>query len=1079
MDDRSASGGVLAAFARHTVFANIMILLILVAGLLAAALMIREMFPQFSLDRISVSVAYPGADPEEVEEGICSKIEEAVEDIPGISEYTTSSSENIGSAVIEVDEDFDMQEVLDKVRSRIDAISTFPEDAESPIISEIVNRSMVVQLALSGAMSERRLKEWAEAIRDEVLQLPEVSQANVTGARAYEVHIEISEPELRRYGLTLAQVAAAVRSSNLNLAGGTIRTANEEIRVRTVGRRYTGDELAGIVVLARPSGEIVTLGRIADIRDAFAEDPLSTMVDGRPAVFVSVMRTEEEDAIVISDAVHRFVARKQDALPPGAHLAVLFDQSDPVRARIRLLVKNGAIGLVLVFLLLWLFLDLRLSFWVGMGMPISLGGGLVILWAAGGSLNMISLFGLIMVLGIIVDDAIVVGESVFARYQQGEDPFRAAVAGVREVAYPVVAAVATTVVAFLPLAYVGGIMGKFIGVLPVVVIACLSVSLVECLLLLPAHLGDLPPLDEAMRKRGRRGVHRFTAAGLEWFIEKVYTGLLGRILRWRYTAIAAGAAIVMLTFGLFLGGMIKYFMFPDLDSHVMWAAVEFPEGTPADVTERAVRHLDQTMVAIAGEVATRSGDPALEHRIALVGQAVMSTATGPHIGASQAILVGAEDRETPSDVIMTRWEEAVGDIPGVESLTFNKFAPGPGGADIEVWLQGHDMAAIRSASEALMARLRQFDGVSQVRSDFRPGKNELRLRLKPHAAALGLTVQDLATQVYAGYFGQEAVRLQRGRDDVRVRVRYPLADRKRLSRLADVRIRTPQGAEVPLFSVADTESGPGYSTIVRTNGMRRVAVSAKVNKARANAEEIVTELESGFLPELRRSHPGLYLALRGERKDSSETMASLLIGFPLALLGIYVIVATIFRSYLQPWIILTTVPMGFVGALWGHLLMGYNLSLMSVFGMVALAGVVVNDAIVLMECINANLAAGADLFRAIQLAGARRFRAVFLTTVSTVGGLLPMLLEQDMQAQFLIPMAVSIAAGVACATLLTLVLIPCLVAVLNDFRCLASWIRTGRFPEKRRDVEPAAGRNRHHQPALPDADVRAVEAAGL
>ncbi|MGW8323569.1 MAG: efflux RND transporter permease subunit, partial [Thermodesulfobacteriota bacterium] len=465
--------------ASNTVFANIGLIMILIGGGLAAFNMVRETFPEFSLDRIQIVVPYPGADPEEVEEGICRKIEEAIEGVDGVKEYTTVSSENQGTAVIEVKEDYDVDEVLDQVRSRIDAISTFPVDAEKPIISEMLIRNEVVVLALSGSMSERRLKEWAEEVKDGIQQLPEVSQVLVFGTRDYEINIEVSEERLREYGLSFAHVSDAVRKSNLNLAGGTLRTEGEEIRIRTMGRKYTGEELASIVVLARPEGEIITLDRLATIRDGFTEDPILLSLNDASAAALVVYKTEEEDAIAISKAVRAYVDRLQAELPEGADAKVLVDTSVFLQARINLLTKNGVLGLCLVFLVLWFFLDFRLSFWAGMGMPISLAGALTILWGMGETINMISLFGMIMVLGIVVDDAIVVGEAIFFHRKEGASRIGAVVEGVSEVGLPVIAAVLTTVVAFIPLAYVGGIMGKFIAILPVVVIACLSISLIE------------------------------------------------------------------------------------------------------------------------------------------------------------------------------------------------------------------------------------------------------------------------------------------------------------------------------------------------------------------------------------------------------------------------------------------------------------------------------------------------------------------------------------------------------------------------------------------------------------------------
>jgi multidrug efflux pump subunit AcrB len=1055
---------VLASFARNTVFANIVLVMIFLAGYIATRNMNRETFPEFSLDMITITVPYPGADPAEIEEGISRKIEEAIEEIEGIKLYTTTSRENVGQTLIEVKENFDVNDVLDKVRTKVNAISSFPPDAEKPVIAEIILKDPVMLLYLSGDMSERRVKEWSEKIKDEIQQLPEISQVAVFGSREYEIGIEVSEQRLREYGLTFEEVAAAVRRSNLNLAGGLIRTRGEEIRVRTMGRKYTGEELASIVVLARPEGEIITLDRLATINDGFTEDPINAMINGEPSVLIIVYKTTEEDALVISEGIQRYINLRRSQLPEGIHLELLYDNTDMLRSRINLLVKNGIIGMMVVFLVLWAFLNARLSFWSGMGIPISIAGALAILWAVGGTINMVSLFGLIMVLGIVVDDAIVVGEAIYVHRKQGKPPLKAAVDGLSEVGLPVTAAVLTTIVAFVPLFYVGGIMGKFIAILPVVVISCLVVSLVECFLLLPAHLSHLPDPNSENNKRNpilRRleSVHRMTSNGMEWFIAKIYMPLLSKALYWRYISFSVAIAVLLLTIGLVWGGLIKFEVFPEVDGFIITTTAEFPSGTPPEVTADAIKQIDAALLRLAGKTKTRTGEPLLKDRLVLVGQTLEDfPRSGPHLGSVQAILLDSELRGVHTKDLMVLWEKEIGQIPGIKSLTLAGLSAGPPGDPIEVWIQGPDMDDILAAADDLMARLRKFDGVYQIRSDFSSGKNEMQLKLKPEARTLGLTVDDLARQIYAGYYGEEAVRLQRGRDDVRVKVRYTADERRRVSDLEKIRIRTPQGYEIPLLSVADISFGPGYSTIIRTDGMRRVKVSAGVNTKRANANEIFSELSSNFFPGLKQRYSGLYISLQGEQKKMRESLGSLKVGFPLAVLGIFIIIATMFRSYAQPFVIMFTIPFGIIGAVIGHLLFGYDLSIMSIFGMVALTGVVVNDAIVLIERINENIAEGTPFFEAIISGGARRFRAIFLTSVSTVGGLAPLIMETDLQARFLIPMALSIAAGIAFATVLTLVLVPSLLAILSDFRLMAHRFRYGTWP-RRVEVEPS--RYRH------------------
>ncbi len=1057
---------ILAAFAGNTVFANIVLLMVFMGGGLALSGMLRESFPQFSTDMISISVTYPGADPEEVEEGITLKIEDALESVQGIKEYTTRSAENVATASIEVQNGYDVSDVLDQVKARVDAISTFPPDAEKPVITEVLMRHAVKMLALSGRIGEKQLKAWAETTRDEIRQLPGISQVEVFGSRDYEISVEVSEERLREFGISFAQVARAIRRSSLNLHGGIIRTSGEEIRIRTVGRKYTGAELAQVVVLASPAGELVRLGRLATIRDGFTEDPVSATIDGVPSVFVMVFRTSEEDALRISDEVGRYVQGKEKVLPPGLRMVDFYDSTRVLRARIDLLTRNGAVGMILVFFLLWLFLDFRLSFWGGLGIPISFAGGLFVLWVMGATINMISLFGFIMVLGIVVDDAIVVGESIYVHRRLGKPPLQAAVDGVWEVGMPVIASVITTVVAFIPLAFVGGIMGKFIAILPTVVISCLLISLLECLFLLPAHLSHLPDLNRPRASRNPLlrllgGLQRTTQAGMERFVAGPYSRFLDRVLRWRYVSLCTAVAVLLLSLGLVRGGLVRFQVFPKIDGYVITATVEFPEGTPPAVTAKALARIETAFGRVAARTPTKSGKPMIRHRLVLLGQDLSGNMgrTGPNLGSVQIILLDSAERGIHSNDLLFAWEKEVGPIAGVRSLTFEGLSAGPAGADIEVWLQGNDMDDLLAASRELEKKLKTFAGVFQVRSDYSPGKNELRLRLKPEARTLGLTVEDLARQVNAAFFGEEAFRVQRGRDNIRVKVRYTRGERGRLSDFEQMRLRTPDGAEVPLLSVADVTFGPGYSTITRTNGLRRIAVTAEVDPRQTGAGEIFAELGSSFFPRLKEHHPGLLVSLQGSKKNMRESFAGLKKGFPLAVVAIFVIIATLFRSYVQPLVILVTIPFGIIGAVLGHLLLGYSLSMMSMFGMVALTGVVVNDAIVLIERINGNLAEGMDLLTAVRKGGARRFRAIFLTSVSTVGGLAPLIMETDMQARFLIPMALSLAAGVTFATVLTLLLIPSLLVIVNDMRRAMARLATGTWPT-REEVEPASHRSR-------------------
>ncbi|MCC5876826.1 MAG: efflux RND transporter permease subunit, partial [Candidatus Sumerlaeia bacterium] len=717
----------------------------------------------------------------------------------------------------------------------------------------------------------------------------------------------------------------------------------------------------------------------------------------------------------ISNAVQEYVRDKNRelglmGLGDRVQLEVWLNTAVYIEQRIDMLVRNGIIGLTLVFLLLWIFLDIRLAFWVSAAIPISLAGAMFLMLLVGETINMISLFAMIMVLGIIADDAIIVGESIYYHRKQGMKPIPAAVEGTIEVAMPVTAAVLTSCIAFAPMLFIDGIMGKFVGVIPTVVICALLVSLVECLIVLPAHLNSLPDMQKKRVytnpiKQMLSVARKRFYDGLEWLIDYTYRPTVAIALSWRYATLALITAILLVTMGMLQGGLVKFEFFPSVDSTYIVAELEFPEGTPLSVTEQGAEKLEKAIAEIGRELNTRSGEPLVKAMQSSVGMKLINEQMGQHLAEVIVEFVDAEDRYHHSREIMRMWQDRVGTIPGVVSINFESDSGGPPGKPIEIWLMGRELGKLQQASEELKTELRTFAGVFQVEDDFRPGKRELQATLKPTARTLGLTTSDLANQLRQGFYGDEATRIQRGRDEVKVWVRYPREERASLASLDSIRIRTPRGDEVPLPVVADLSVEPGYTTITRKEGLRRIAVTADVFSEITNATEVINSLQGGFMQDLAERYPGMTWSLEGEKRNSQESLDSLFIGFPLAILGIYLLVATLFRSYVQPIVILLTVPFGIIGAIWGHIALGYTVTIMSLFGVVALSGVVVNDAIVYIEAANQRLARGMSLVEALVDAGARRFRAIVLTTGTTVGGLTPLLMEQSMQAQFLIPMA--------------------------------------------------------------------------
>lgn len=1044
---------------QNPVFANILMALIVLAGGIASLTMVRETFPRFSLDVITVSVAYPGADPEEVEEGICLKIEEALDGIEGVKEVVTMAKEGGGTGVIECDDDANVLEVKDDVETRIEAITTFPRDAEKPIVEEVKFRGEVLSLAVWGDLPERQLKEVARQIEQELLRIKGLTQTAVRGTREYEIAIEVSEESLRRYGLNFRDVSKAVADNAFNLPAGNIRTENEEIRVRTLGRKYLAKDYRGIPVLYLPDGSLVTLEQVAEIKDTFDQDAqLTAMFNGKPAVSIEVYKTETEDAIDISAAIDEFIAAKNAELPDTIHLSKFKDHSRMVTDRLSMLIENGMLGLCLVVFSLWLFLSFRLSFWVSMGIPISVAGGLAIMAAIGGSINMLSLFGLIMVLGLIVDDAIVVGESIFHKRHEGMSAIDAAAEGTAEVALPVIAAVLTTIIAFVPLFFVGGVMGKFIRQIPIPVVAALSVSLIEGLFILPVHLRHLPVADKMPERKCLRlpfHIRSLTARMLDFFIDRVYSPFLARCLRWRYVVFATGLLMLLLIAGLVRAGVIKYVLMPRIDNDFIRAKIELPAGTPLSKTSELAKRVMNAWSKVEKDFTPSSGKPLTVAVFAMTGGSLdwRESSGQSNVLEVSVELLPSEERDIHYLRLVTAWRDAVGDIPGAVATNFGTFQHGPGGTPIEMKLFGDNQRVLLAAADELLNKLDSLDGVFDAQLDYRPGKREFVLTAKDTAYHHGLSLNDIARYSQGAFYGNESMRIQRGRDDIRVKIKYPESNSlNSVATFKNQRVKTPDGERLPLASVAEIAVREGQSVINRKNKRRMVSITADVDDDKANAAEIVKELERNFIPELTSRHDVSYVT-EGQAEESRESLSSLLIGFPLALFGIYFIIASIFRSYLQPVIIMATIPFGLIGAVIGHMIFNIPLCLMSLFGMVALAGIVVNDAIVLIEGINIRLGRGYPLFAALIEGGKRRFRAILLTTLTTFIGLMPLILEKSMQAQFLIPMAISIAFGVLFATVVTLVVIPCLVVMLNDIRRLCHLIWFLRLPP-REAVEP-------------------------
>lgn len=1032
--------------AHNHVAANILMFVLIVGGLIKGFSIKQEVFPEIDLDRVQVTVAYPGAGPEEVEEGILRRIEENLSGVDGIEEIRSTASEGGGVVTAEVASGEDPDLVLQDIKAEVDRIVTFPEDAEKPVIAKLVNRAEVISVVVYGEVSDRALREQAEEIREELLAKPGITQVDLSGVRPYEISIEIPEENLRRYGLTLEEVARRIRSASLDLPGGTIKTRGGEILLRTKERRYFGPEYADITVVTNPDGTQVKLADIARVRDTFEETDVFAWFDGVPAAMVKVFRVGDQKPIEVSNLVKDYVERKKSRVPESVNIAVWFDTSEIYQSRINLLLKNACLGLTLVLIILGLFLEIRLALWVMLGIPISFFGAMLLMPTMDVSINMISLFAFILALGILVDDAIVVGENIFEHRQRGKPYLEAATDGTVEVGIPVIFAVLTTMAAFLPLVFVTGMMGKFIRVIPLVVIALLLMSLVESLFVLPAHLSGGRPNNQA--RGGFFGAVERVRLGfgkhLDRFQSGTYRPFLTRCLRNRYLTVATGIAVLFLALGIVRGGILKFTFMPEVEGDLVIASVKMPPGTPAKETERVSGFVVQEGKKIVEEFDRNKGDgnSIMRNLFSLVGSTLARVgpeggqiSSASHISEIAMLLTESKERGVSAADVASRWREAVGDLPGVDSLTFTS-SLFEVGSDIDVRAAHADFDVLESVAGSIKRSLAGYPGVGDIEDSLSRGKRELKIHLRPEARTLGVTEEGLGRQIRSAFYGAEALRLQRGRNEVKVMVRYPEEDRRKLWNLESMRIRTPDEGEIPLASAATVSEGWGFSSIQRTDRKRVVNVSARVDASVANAQEILEDLQANLFPKLAVDYPGLTFDLVGEEKERKESMESMKKGFTMALIGIFALLAVPFRSYSQPLLIMAAIPFGMVGAVIGHMIMGFSLSILSIFGIVALAGVVVNDSLLLIDTINIKRREGSELLPALLDGGMRRFRPILLTSLTTFFGLSPMILETSVQAQFLIPMAISLGFGILFATGITLLLIPCFYMILEDARGL-------------------------------------------
>lgn len=1043
----------IAWFAKNGVAANLLAGFILLAGIISIRSLKMELFPDFDLDIVTVSVIYPGAAPLEVEDGICKQIEEKIWDLTGIKEMTSFARENTGVVSIQVEKGKDAKLLADEIKVRVDAINNFPEEAEKPIVEVMTAKRRVLALAIHGNCDLKSLRNLAEKTQDDLTHIPGITQVEISGIRRPEIGIELSEQAMREHGLSFDTVSRSLSQNSVDVPGGVARTTAGETLIRTTSKAREGKEFDQIEIVSSPNGSSVKLEDIALVKDAFEDKVLYTTFKGQPAVTLRIFRVGKQSPLDISKKVSKYVENRSSSLPGNIKMTIWQDSSYYLQGRLDMMIRNAQHGLILVFLVLSFFLRPSLAFFVALGLPISFMGAFATMGVIGASINLVSLFAFIVVLGILVDDAIVVGESVYTLGKKGHSPIEASIRGTQLVAMPVTFAILTSVVAFVPLLFLPGWLGKLMKDIPLVVIPALLFSLVESKFILPYHLTF------CRFNKGRKNwfsrIQESIADGLERFIVKVYSPFLSRCLRLRWPVVAVFLGFLIITFALIMGGHVKSVRgVPPVPSDYISVKITMQDGVPAATTEKSIGLVEKARIEVIKHLESIGEPNPFRYDMKTMGAQPFSggpksssnIVTGSNMGEISVELIKSEDRTRSAPQISALWRERIGPLPGVKQLYFGDVAAGGSKTALDIEIAGQSLESMTKAAYQLKEQLKKYQGLFDISDTYSGGKRELKLNLNSAGRALGLTQADLGRQVRQAYYGEEIQRLQRDREEIKVMLRYPLKDRKSLSSLENLRIRTPNGIEVPLEEIAETGYGQGYPTIKRSDRARIINVQSSADKLIADIPSIERDLDQSFLPSIRKEFPDLRFSFVGERKEQNESDSSLAQSGWIALFIIYALLAIPFRSYFQPLLVMSVIPFGLIGAVLGHLLFSIPLSQLSMFGIVALTGVVINDSLVLVHYVNQK-SKNSSLIQAARDAGMARFRPILLTSLTTFVGLLPILFERSLQAQFLKPMAIAIGFGVLFATFITLIMVPCLYLILEDmiqtFRKSLRWIGIG------------------------------------
>ena len=1045
MANETRVNGLIGWFASNPVAANLLMLVIIFAGLDVSCSIRKQTTPDFEFNEINVTVPYPGASPQEVEEGVLIRIEEALQNVSGIAEIRSNAVEGSGSVTIKLDVDASLDQVQSQVKTRVDAIATLPELAEEPVIERFEVPIPVIFISIYGDLDPYAQKEIAQDVRDGLLQLQGINDVMVLGERNYEISIEVSEETLQRYGLTMTEIANAVRNAARDIPGGTIQTERGDILLRTQGQVYTGQEFADLPVLTFADGTRLKLSDIATIDDGFEQTKAFGQFNRRMDATMQVMAGGQENELRTARLVKEFVAEFETGMPEGVKIITWVDRASYLQQRLDMMLKNLWQGVLLVFIVLTLFLRLKFAFWVMIGIPVTFLGAVALLpynpWPV--TINVISLFAFILVLGIVVDDAIIIGESIYTKTRADGHTLENVVAGAQRVALTATFGVLTTIAAFAPMLFVGGIAGSFLEAVAVVVSACLLFSLVESKLILPAHLAHsrIEPIDEeeifSPYSRSRNPLkwigkaiqraQRHTQHGLHFVIDKVYDPLIRTAVAARGVTFSIFLAMIILSGGLFASGLLRFVIFPELPNDYLFASVSMQTGTPEEDRNATLLQMEDGLYAVRARYLQDNPDGV---------DPIRNVATFTETGTRGSVIVELP----PTDVqtllgedLANLWRDEVGELPGVRSMQFTNGNTFGGGAPLSFAFRSDNIDAMEAAAEEVADALREFDGVFDVRNSSSAAGDEIELTVKPSGEALGITLNALGTQVRQAFFGEEVQRIQRGSDELRVMLRYPEDQRRSIDDLETMLITTPEGDRVPFRDVAEVSFGKAYSGILRQEGKRTVTVSADIDTNVAQTGPVIGAMSANVIPDILARYPGVAYELEGASLEEQELLDNLVVASIAALVLIYALIAIPLKSYAQPLIIMSVIPFGFVGAVIGHLILGMEISMFSLFGLIALAGVVVNDSLIMIDFVNKARLEGVPVERAVIESGKARFRAIVLTSLTTAIGLVPIMLETSTQAQFVIPMAVSMSFGILFATLITLILVPVLYLLQKDF----------------------------------------------